>query len=238
MSELLHGIDAVTFDFFNTLVFHREGHGRGAAVTRYLAEQGIEAAPWRHEVLYEIFDGYDRVGAPSASPDARRKCRLTVAERLFRSLEVSGGPHEAERHATPLWKRLGPECLAVFSDVRETLDALRAAGYPLVIISNWPHGLGHFCAELGLLEHFDAVFCSAEVGAAKPDPRIFAAAVAHLGVAPERILHVGDTVVDDYEGGRAAGLRTVLRERGSGTADRVEHVIRGLDELTAGLQRP
>jgi putative hydrolase of the HAD superfamily len=44
------------------------------------------------------------------------------------------------------------------------------------------------------------------VGVAKPDPRIFASAVDALGVEPERILYVGDSVANDVVGARAAGL--------------------------------
>lgn len=45
------------------------------------------------------------------------------------------------------------------------------------------------------------------VGIAKPDPRIFAIALADLGVVPERAVHVGDTAHADVEGALAAGVR-------------------------------
>src|SRR5690606_14637153 len=112
--------------------------------------QGLECAPWRHEILYEIFDDYDRVGSPSAPPQARRMRRVALAERLFERLEIAASAGETERHAAELWTLIGPEGFEVFSDVRGALDGLRVAGYPLAIISNWPKGLGHFCAELGL----------------------------------------------------------------------------------------
>ncbi|HEX6994534.1 MAG TPA: HAD-IA family hydrolase [Gammaproteobacteria bacterium] len=234
-ARLLRGIDAVTFDFFNTLAFHREGHGRGRAVMDYLAAHGFECAPWRHEILYEIFAGYERIGAPSAPKEARRARRITLAKRLFEHLEIDAGDDEAELHADALWKLLGPDSFEVFSDVTASLGALRSEGFPLAIVSNWPCGLGHFCTELGLAEYFDAILCSAEVGAAKPDPRIFAEAVARLRVDPARVLHVGDTLVDDYDGAAAAGLRPVLIARyGEPSAGRAR-VIRSLGELTRGL---
>jgi HAD superfamily hydrolase (TIGR01549 family) len=232
MNDLLRGIDAVTFDFFNTLVFHREGHGRGAAVMRYLAAEGIECAPWRHEILYEIFDGYDRVGSPSAPPEERRRRRLAIAQRLFERLEIAASAEEVESHAAELWKLLGPEGFEVFFDVRTALEKLGAAGYRLAIISNWPKGLGHFCSELGLADYFEAILCSAEVGAAKPDDGIFVAAAARLDVDPGRILHVGDTILDDYTGASAAGFRAVLIDRESGAGGAVERAIHGLHQLT------
>jgi len=229
---LLRGVDAVTFDFFNTLVFHRDGHGRGRSVIEYLVAHGFECAPWRHEILYEVFAGYERIGAPNASPAAIRARRIALAERVFRCLEIAATDGEVEQHAEALWARLGPDCLEVYSDVAASLYALRSHGFPLAIVSNWPCGLGHFCAELGLSEYFDAILCSAEVGAAKPDPRIFAEAVARLRVDPARVLHVGDTVVDDYEGAAAAGLRSVLITRGGEPSAGDARVIRSLHELT------
>jgi putative hydrolase of the HAD superfamily len=45
---------------------------------------------------------------------------------------------------------------------------------------------------------------------AKPDPRIFAPALAALGLAAERVAYVGDSVAIDVRGARAAGLEPVL----------------------------
>jgi HAD superfamily hydrolase (TIGR01509 family) len=43
-----------------------------------------------------------------------------------------------------------------------------------------------------VLDLFDACIVSAEVGAEKPNPVIFEAALEELGVAPEETVHVGD----------------------------------------------
>ena len=47
------------------------------------------------------------------------------------------------------------------------------------------------------------------VGVAKPDPAIFRLALEATGVAPERGLHIGDTVGADVDGARAAGVRPI-----------------------------
>jgi len=62
---------------------------------------------------------------------------------------------------------------------------------------------------LGLLEHLRVLAFSDEVGATKPDPRPFRAALDPLGVAPQDALHVGDLRRTDVAGARALGLRTV-----------------------------
>ena len=58
----------------------------------------------------------------------------------------------------------------------------------------------------GLERFFDAVLISDEAGCAKPDPRIFALALAELGVAAEGALYVGDSLEHDYAGAQAAGI--------------------------------
>jgi putative hydrolase of the HAD superfamily len=83
---------------------------------------------------------------------------------------------------------------------------LKAAGLKLAVVSNWDVGLHDQLRGLALHELVDVVVTSAEAGAPKPAPRIFALAVKRLGATPQRTVHVGDSDAD-AEGARAAGLR-------------------------------
>jgi putative hydrolase of the HAD superfamily len=85
------------------------------------------------------------------------------------------------------------------------LEHLRAAGLALACVSDWDIGLRSALAAAGLDHLVDLVLTSAEVGAAKPAPTLFAEAVARLGVEPRRTLHVGDGEADRV-GAAAAGL--------------------------------
>jgi putative hydrolase of the HAD superfamily len=93
------------------------------------------------------------------------------------------------------------------------LEALRAGGIGLVVASNWDCSLPRVLAEAGLGPLLDAVVSSAEVGAAKPAPAVFEAAIAAAGVGPGEALHVGDSIANDVEGARAAGIEAVLLAR-------------------------
>ena len=62
-------------------------------------------------------------------------------------------------------------------------------------------------AALGLAPLLDVVVLPADTGAAKPDARIFHAALARLDVEPAAALYVGDDAEDDIAGAGAAGLR-------------------------------
>ena len=59
----------MTFDFYNTLVCHRSGHGRGRALMEYLGEQGLSSDPWEHQVLYDLFARHDAEYGPQLSAD-------------------------------------------------------------------------------------------------------------------------------------------------------------------------
>ena len=62
----------------------------------------------------------------------------------------------------------------------------------------------------GITELVDAIVFSSEVGRRKPAPEVYLAASQALGIAPEKILFVGDRVREDYEGPRAVGMQAVV----------------------------
>jgi putative hydrolase of the HAD superfamily len=101
-----------------------------------------------------------------------------------------------------------------FPEVPQVLGALRHHGVKLGVLSNAPSDLPKFLDRLGITPLLDFSVVSAIEGVKKPDRRIFATAVARAGVAPEDALHVGDMYLEDVLGGRAAGLTTLLIERG------------------------
>lgn len=63
----------------------------------------------------------------------------------------------------------------------------------VALLSNATDRLRSDLRELGLVDEFDAVFSSAELGVAKPDPEVFARVCAALRLAPERCLFVDDS---------------------------------------------
>jgi putative hydrolase of the HAD superfamily len=101
----------------------------------------------------------------------------------------------------------------LFDDVLPALDALDAMGLPIVVASNWDYDLPAELASLGILDRFHAVVTSAEVGAGKPDARVFAEALRRAGVNAEEALHCGDDPVCDLAGALMAGLGAVLIDR-------------------------
>ena len=118
-----------------------------------------------------------------------------------------------------------------FPEVPGVLTALRARGTRLVVASNWDCSLGDRLEEVGLGGCFDGVVISAVEGVAKPDPRLFARALALAGVDPEETVHVGDSPEADVAGALAAGVAPVLVDR-AGERPRVPDGVPVLDDLS------
>ena len=121
-----------------------------------------------------------------------------------------------------------------YADAAPALRALRDGGLRLVVASNWDCSLPEALAQAGLLHLVDAVVASAVAGAAKPDPRLFDAALEAAGCPPHEAIHVGDSLEKDVAGAPAAGIAALLLVRG-GDAPPGVPVIRSLTELPAVL---
>jgi putative hydrolase of the HAD superfamily len=105
--------------------------------------------------------------------------------------------------------------------VVELVDQARTQ-VPVVLLSNASTRLPDDLRLSGLLDRFDAVVGSADVGACKPEAAAFAAAVERIGVPAARCLMIDD-LADNVEGARAAGLQAIRFE--------------GVDELAGELER-
>ena len=142
---------------------------------------------------------------------AERDWWRAVVERVTRA---AGGVPEFDAYFDRLYAHYASApAWRVYPEVPEVLEALRARGLRLAVVSNFDTRLPPLLDALGLATFFDAVVCSGEAGAAKPDGAIFARALAALGVEASEALHVGDSREADYEGARAAGIEALLVDR-------------------------
>jgi putative hydrolase of the HAD superfamily len=123
-----------------------------------------------------------------------------------------------------------------YPDVAATLAGWRAR-YRLVAVSNGNADV----ARTPLRGFFDRALSAAEVGAMRPDPALFRAAVEWAGVEPDAALHIGDDPINDVAAARSFGLRTawVNRARRPFPADvpAADVEVQDLAELAAWLER-
>jgi FMN hydrolase / 5-amino-6-(5-phospho-D-ribitylamino)uracil phosphatase len=93
--------------------------------------------------------------------------------------------------------------VTLHADVVPALEALQRR-YTLVALTNGNADL----VRIGLDRYFSHSLTARDVGAAKPDARMFDAVAEATGVAPERTLHVGDDPLRDVVGAARVGMRT------------------------------
>ncbi|HLL87270.1 MAG TPA: HAD-IA family hydrolase [Thermoleophilaceae bacterium] len=194
---------AVLLDALGTLValeppaprLRAELARRGYAVSAAAAEAAVRA-----EIAYYLehhLEGRDE----RSLADLRDRCAAIVR----RSVDVPGLDGATARAAL-----LASLSFRAQPDAAPALRELRARGLRLVVASNWDCSLPEVLAEAGLAALVDGAVSSGAVGAAKPDPRVFEAALAFAGVGPGEAVHVGDSVTNDVAGARAAGVRPIL----------------------------
>jgi HAD superfamily hydrolase (TIGR01509 family) len=207
----LRGVELLCLDAGNTVIFldHArlahliaEATGLVVPVPRLVDAEG-EAK--RRAERGELFDiEWSRRAAPGAASWGRMvgtiALVLGVSPLAMPALLDRAWQTHAERN---LWDR-------VPAGLGDALDALRAHGVRVAIISNSEGMLDRLFTELGVLHHFDLVVDSGKVGFEKPDPRIYRVAFEHFGVDPNRALHLGDIFATDILGARAAGCRYAL----------------------------
>ncbi len=100
------------------------------------------------------------------------------------------------------------ETSAAFARNRPLLEAL-GARYQLGIVSNFYGNLEAVCHGADLSPLFSVIVDSYRVGAEKPDPAIFRAALDPLCATPETTLMVGDSLLRDRAGARRMGMRFI-----------------------------
>jgi putative hydrolase of the HAD superfamily len=133
---------------------------------------------------------------------------------------------------------------AVDPGARGALQTLAARGYALVLVSNTMRTPGAVLRKLldryGLLEFLAHATFSDEVGVRKPAPEIFALSLRAVGAEASAAVHVGDDVVLDVEGARAAGLRAIHLATTPGSppgASRPDAVVAAIRDLPAAVAR-
>ena len=101
------------------------------------------------------------------------------------------------------------EAIEPVEGAERLLDAL-AEEYRLGLVTDGPVRAGREkLAALGWTDRFDATVVTGEVGAGKPDPAGFRAALDELEVAPEEAVYVGNDPELDVAGAVAAGMAAV-----------------------------
>ena len=196
--------DAVSLDAGGVLVVPDHG-----LLAWFLARAGVEVDRGRMDAAH-----YRGVGAV----DRARSPAETFGDYVGGYLAELGVPAEREDAARaaldtivvpPVWRQPIPGAIAA---ARRLADA----GFALAVTSNADGNVAESLARAELAQcgpgpgvELVCVSDSGALGVAKPDPGIFLATAEALGLPPERVCHVGDSLHYDAEGAVAAGMRAV-----------------------------
>jgi putative hydrolase of the HAD superfamily len=93
-------------------------------------------------------------------------------------------------------RSMSPDAWQPYPDTAEVLSALRQREVPVAVVSNIGWDLRPVFREHGLAPYVGHYVLSYEHRVHKPDPRLFLAACAALGLAPQNVLMVGDERAD------------------------------------------
>jgi 2-haloacid dehalogenase len=195
-------ITTATFDCFGTLIDWEGGIGNFLYDTA-LRHGDLQPPPggalrerWE-AIQFEVIQG------------PYMTYKLVLAESLRLWCLERGYPYE-ERDGAAIARSM--RSWQPFHEARPALEAARASGLKLVIISNSDHDLiAHSIRHIGI--QFDDVIVAEDCGAYKPDRRVFETALARIGEAPERMLHVAFGFKYDIGPGQEFGWKTAWVNR-------------------------
>jgi HAD superfamily hydrolase (TIGR01509 family) len=202
-------IRAVLFDLDDTLVDHQ--HASRAALagvrTRFaaLAAWSLDELVAANQRILDLLHADVALGRTTAD-DAR-------IERYRRLFALAGAGDAKPGAAAELHRRTYQAMRRRVAGALELVTALRARVPIAVVTNNTREEQTEKLATFGFAPLIHALVTSEEVGAAKPDARIFATALSRVGCTPSEAVMVGDSWHHDVEGAVAAGLHAVWLNR-------------------------
>ena len=186
---------AVLLDLYDTLVASdwHEWHGEMSELL------GVDRAVLRH-----AFDVTRPARSVGAYPDVEADMRAIV-----RATGVDDPPLELVRNLASREHAFMETRVRLHKDALPVVRELRSRGVVTALVSNCSHNTTPVVERLRLEEEFDTVILSFEVGARKPQPEIYRAALESLDVAPSDAVFVDDQV-PYCDGAAELGIGTML----------------------------
>jgi len=226
-------VSAVIFDFYGTLAHWADGPGANYAVI--LAAHGYTLDPAVLEGYFSRYDGVEHA-EHSVSEEAYE---AWVRSRLCDLTAACGVDAAHQEEVIDALRASDQGRMVAYPEAEATLSSLRDAGLAIGVCSNWGWELNAFLIEVGLLHLVDSGVTSAQAGARKPHPDIYARSTESLRVDPRDVLFVGDSWEPDVRGPRRVGMAAVHvwreDERAGQSAPPLEPGDHRVGELTGVL---
>jgi len=207
-------IEAIFFDAAGTLI--KPARRVGESYAEIAKNYGMDVP--RSEVAERFrhcFNSAPPLAFPGAAPGEigalERQWWKALVGRVF---EPWGPFQRFDAYFDELFEYFAqPGSWTLYPEVPETLSTLKERGIILDVISNFDSRLLGILNGLGAGQWFEEIFISSRVGHAKPDRRIFDAALDRHALTAKAAMHVGDSEKNDLRGALDAGLRGILVAR-------------------------
>jgi putative hydrolase of the HAD superfamily len=207
---------AVFFDAGETLLAPHPSHHELFALV--LSERGHDVAPDDVQKIFaEMGPSFVAVMDQKAVKawSVSREASLEFWGRIYsEALGRLGVPDPNQEIFEALYERYTRyESYRLFPECISTLQAVRAAGLVVGLISNFEEWLEGMLIEMEVAHLFDFMVISGKEGVEKPDPAIFHLALERSGIDPATAIYVGDHPKLDVEAAQAVGMGAVLIDR-------------------------
>jgi len=200
-------VRAIAFDVNGTLTHIVTDEGLGEifrAAAHFLTYQGIDLR--RHE-LRDLYLGILKRQQQESAEDHPEFDAVAIWRTIISDYQTEYTRRlPAEKLAqlplflAELYRGVSRRRLGLYPHVRRVLDLLHTR-FPLAVVTDGQSAYAR--AELhqvGLLDYFDPIVVSGDLGYRKPDRRLFQAAAAGMQIAPEHVLYVGNDMYRDVYG--------------------------------------
>ncbi len=233
-------IKLITFDLDNTLW----------DVDSVIRAAEKDMVAWLEANVPESLDHYHvdnlmtlRQAVAKQFPDKVHDLSHMRRQVLFEVMKLTGlNARDAKKHAHLAFDVFfeGRNRVSFFPGAIETLERL-ASEFTLFALTNGNADI----EKAGVSSFFRDAINSADVGASKPDPKMFHEALRRQRLAADSAVHIGDHLVDDIQGAINAGMYSVWvnfsGERPDSDATQPHREVADLPELIdaiADLNRP
>ncbi|WP_250125131.1 HAD family hydrolase [Chroococcidiopsis sp. CCMEE 29] len=180
---------------------------------------GVEVSPTTlNQSFFQSFKAASPPIFPGVEPQKISKYEFewwqAITLRTFQEVGVLNQFSDFSAFFTELYQHFATaDPWFIYPDVLPTLKRWHQLGIELGVLSNFDSRLYSVLQALDLAQFFTSVTISTEVGAAKPDPQIFAVGLNKHNCPAQLAWHIGDSLKEDYQGAKAAGLRAVWLKR-------------------------
>jgi HAD superfamily hydrolase (TIGR01549 family) len=215
-------LQAVLFDFFDTLAIIRKGEvfykPALENLHKSLAQNSVNVPLEDFTRIY--FKVRDRLYAQARGNLSEPHFNLRVSQALKEFGHYYDASSRIIREATAAFADVFMRYVDLDSEAIPLLTNLRSR-YKLGIVSNFalPECLRTLIHDFGLNTFFDVVVISADIDKRKPDPVIFMNALQSLNIGASEAVFVGDTPKTDVKGARNVGMTSILLDRKHATSD-------------------